>query len=141
MEKFKEQNTGVKQWAGSSLKEIKNSYSSMVGTQSGVGSKSLRMRTGQSFGEINRISFGLSRYLVFVHKGAGSGMGGNKGSSWLNSIGVKISTKSASLGKMNTGNRKAKEFFNPVIDAQVPKLADIVAGFKGDLAVKTIKIK
>jgi hypothetical protein len=42
---------------------------------------------------------------------------------------------------MNTGNRHAEDWLNPVLDQQVPKLADIVASFKADLAVKQIQIK
>ena len=135
------QNKGVRDWASTGLKEIKSSYNSKVGNRTGAGLKSLRFSTGKSFGEINRISFGLNRYLVFVHKGAGKGKGGAKGSSWINPTGKRVFTSASSLGKMNTGDRQKKEFLNPVLDKQIPKLADVVAGFKADQVVKAIKIK
>jgi len=141
MEQSEKLNVDVRSWAGSTLKEIKNQYSGMVNGQSGNGMKSFKFSSGKSFGEINRISFGFNRYLVFVHKGAGKGKGGSKGSSWINKSGNKVTTNPGSLGKMNTGQRKSKEFLNPVLERKLPILADIVAGFKADQVVKAIQIK
>ena len=140
---IEQQNQGVKTWTGSTLQQIKNRYISMVQSpnRSGEGLDSLKSGTGKSFGEINRVSFGFNRYLVFVHKGAGKGQGGTKGSSWISASGQRKKTKMSSLGKMNTLNRHKKEFLNPVLDGEIPKLADIITGFKADQVVKSIQIK
>jgi hypothetical protein len=67
-------------------------------------------------GIFTRIRFTFPRYGVFVHKGASRGHGGSKGSKWVNVRGITIHTNPASFGKMNTGSRQAKEWFNPVIE-------------------------
>lgn len=142
MENIELQNTRVKSWGSQSLQEIKNKYISMVRSpnRSGDGLDSLKLRTRKTSGEISQVIFGFNRYLVFVHKGAGAGAGGSKGSTWFNN-GARVQTRSSSLGKMNTGNRHKKEFLNPVLNTQIPKLADIIAGFKADAVIKAIQIK
>lgn len=143
MENLDKQNTQVKAWAGQTLQQVKNKYISNVQSpgRSGEGLNSLKIGTGKSFGQINRISLGFNRYLVWLMKGAGKGQGGSKGSSWLNKNGVRVKTNPASMGKMNTAKRKEKDLFNSVLEQQLPKLADIVADFKADQVVKTIQIK
>jgi len=143
MENLEKQNSDIKDWSGQTLKQIKNRYISQVQSsgRSGDGLDSLKVGTGKSFGQINRISIAFNRYLVWLMKGAGAGQGGSKGSSWLNKNGVRKKTKTSSLGKMNTENRKEKDIFNATLEQQVPKLADIVANFKADQIVKSIQIK
>lgn len=137
------QNAAVRKWFSDTLQDIKNRYISLVQSpgRSGDGLDSLKSRTYQSAGEIDHGGFKFDRYLIFIHKGAGRGFGGSRGSTWYDPHGLQRSTNPASLGKMNTGSRHAEEWMNPVLDEDVPKLADIIAGFKADLAVKQIQIK
>jgi hypothetical protein len=39
------------------------------------------------------------------------------------------------MGKMGTGKRRAKPWFNPVLENQFPALAQIVADYKGDQVI------
>ena len=137
------QNTAVSGWFNNVLRQIKSRYMQLVHgkNRSGDVLDSLKSSTHKSYGEIDRGSFKFNRYLVFIHKGAGAGMGGSKGSQWYSPHGELKSTNPLSLGKMNTGSRRAEEWLNPVLDDEVPKLADIVADFKADAAIKQIQIK
>ncbi len=138
-----EQNAGVKSWFDTTFRLIKMRYMELVQSKdrSGEGLDTLRMRTRQSYGEIDSGSLNFKRYLVWVHKGAGRGQGGSKGSKWIGPDGQLKKTNPLSFGKMNSGTRHAEEWLNPVLDEQVPKLANIVAGFKADAAIKQIQIK
>jgi hypothetical protein len=80
-------------------------------------------------GSIDRIGFKMNRSLVYTHKGAGKGRGGSKGSSWFDARGNRKTTNPESLGKMATGGRKAKPWFNQFIEspAGVDDLATIAA--------------
>jgi len=80
----------------------------------------LASRTSMRQGMINRVSFSFPRHMVFVHKGVGKGV---------------------PISKVGTSNRKAKEWFNPVVDRDIEKLADIVADGQGDLIVNNLSIK
>jgi hypothetical protein len=138
-----EQNAAVAGWFAATLRQIKTRYMQMIhsANRSGDGLDSLRSSTSKSYGEIDRGGFKFERYLIFAHKGAGKGQGGSKGSQWYDPHGVLKSTNPLSLGKMNTGSRRAEEWLNPVLDDEVPKLADIVADFKANAVIKQIQIK
>jgi hypothetical protein len=138
-----QQNAAVKGWFASTFKLVKTRYMALITSpkRSGDGLDHLKMNTKVHYGEVDQGSIAFDRYLVWVHKGAGRGFGGNKGSTWFGPNGEKKSTNPHSFGKMNTGTRQAEEWLNPVLEAEVPKLADIVAGFKADAAVKQIQIK
>lgn len=137
------QNAEVKGWFTVTLRMVKARYMQLVHSpgRSGEGLDSIKSRTRESYGEIDSGSFSFNRYLIFIHKGAGRGMGGTKGSQWTDIHGNARSTDPHSLGKMNTGSRHAEEWLNPVLDEQVPQLADIVAKFKTDAVINQIQIK
>jgi hypothetical protein len=143
IDNINEQNLAVAGWFTETLRAVKARYMQLIRSpgRSGDGLDSLQTRTRQSYGEIDSGAFKFERYLIFAHKGAGKGMGGSKGSHWVDAHGVTKTTNPLSLGKMNTGSRHAEEWLNPVLDDQVPKLADIVAGFKADRAIKAIQIQ
>lgn len=92
-----------------------------------------------NYGLIYRIGFSFPRHGIYIHKGAGRGQGGYIGSSWTKlqringievSTGILRHTNPESLGgKQGTGNRRAFEWFDPIIRAQLPKLADIVTDY------------
>lgn len=89
---------------------------------------------GVKGGVVNRVGFKFPRSLIYVHKGAGKGKGGLKGSTWVNKAGEKKTTAPGSLGKMGSGNRQSKPWFNNVIngDQGVQELATIAAIQLGD---------
>ena len=92
-------------------------------------------------GVFTRIRFIFPRYGVFIEKGAGRGHGGGKGSQWKNKRDITIYTNPASFGKMNTGGRRAKEWFNPVIENFVDSLVDRLQGYFISVSYQRLKIK
>jgi hypothetical protein len=75
--------------------------------------------------------------------GAGRGQGGLKGSRWITAKGVTKRTNPASLGKADSGNRKAKPFIDAYLDSPngTELLGDIVANEIADAVVGEIKFK
>jgi len=90
-------------------------------------------------GDVRSVGFSFLREGIYVHKGAGKGMGGLKGSSWLDKYGVRKSTNPESLGKLATGNRKAKPWFD-ALDKDLPELGDIVAETYAARAIDATKL-
>ena len=83
-------------------------------------------RTG---GMTNRIGYKFPRQLIYPHTGSGKGQGGLLGSRWQNKFGQTVKTNPRSLGKANTGNRKAKPFIDAALSGPqgIPKLGEIAA--------------
>jgi hypothetical protein len=107
---------------------------------SGRGRK-INIRLSDKNGLVNKISFKFPRYMAYVEKGARRGYGGSKGSEWKNKSGETIRTNPASLGKMNTGDSEAKEWFNPVIENFTEQLVKEVAHEFVQLSFKNLRIK
>lgn len=82
--------------------------------------KSLVARTPKRGGLIDRVSYIMPRHMIYVHKGVGRG------------------TKISQVG--NT-KRVAKPWFNPVIEANIDGLADIVAEEMGSAIVNKLLIR
>lgn len=97
---------------------------------------------GIQAGIINRVGFKFPRNLIWTHKGAGKGKGGIKGSRWINAKGESKRTNPASFGKMGSGGRRAKPWFNNVMDSDqgVDQLATIAAEQLGDAITSKILI-
>ncbi len=94
-------------------------------------------------GIITSIGFSFPRTLIYPHKGAGKGIGGDKGSRWTDKYGISRETNPASLGKIGTGSRVEKPWFNQVMEGAtgVDELATIVAEETGDAIVNNILIR
>ena len=137
-----EQAVRAKKWGRETLTSVKASYASLITSpsRSGDGARSLKVQYKMDHGEVSRISFKMARHLVFVHGGYGKGVGGEKGSSWLNAKGVRKKTNPRSLGAPRR-NRRAKEWLNPVLEREVPKLIDSLAEEKLDAAVNAIYLR
>jgi hypothetical protein len=82
--------------------------------------KALRASVIKNAGVANKIRFRMPRHMVFVSKGVGRG------------------TKISQVGSTN---RKAKPWFNPVIEKELSKLTDTVADHHGALILNAIMIK
>ena len=74
--------------------------------------QSLRKR----YGTIDTISYKMPRSAIFLHKGVSRGH-----------------------GKDNL--RKAKEWYNPIVDKRMDELGDIVADGQGNTIVNSLNIK
>lgn len=91
--------------------------------------------------EVNRVGFSFVREGIYIHKGAGHGQGGFKGGSeWYNIHGAKKTTIRASLMKMGQGNRQPKEWFDPIIEQEIPQLADLIADYSATLQIDATNI-
>lgn len=120
---IEEYNRGVVGWGKSASRKLRVRMDKL-GIERGVHTKTLRSGYGKDrSGEINRVSFHMSRVLIFVHKGVGRG--------W----------PAAKAGTPSNFGRIPKPFFNPVIDKEIDALANHVAGAKADIIVNKIHIK
>lgn len=78
--------------------------------------KALKSALSKKHEMVNKISYKMPRSAVFLHKGVSRGHGINN-------------------------PRQAKEWFNPVVEKNLPDLADRVADKCGDLVVNALQIK
>lgn len=102
------------------------------------------------YGLVNRLGFSFPRHGIWLHKGAGRGQGGWIGSHWnklkvINGVeidtGIERHTNPASInGLQGTGKRRAYEWFDPVIDANIGKLEEIVMNYFDTMIVDASRI-
>ncbi|WP_231424037.1 hypothetical protein [Pedobacter sp. Leaf250] len=133
-----EYNKSVRSWAGSTKRKIKLKVLQQV-LNIGPGHDNQQVAVKNYAGEAAKIDFSFPYYMAFVHKGAGRGYGGNKTGSFFRPGQGRGTTSAASMGKMGTGKRKPKPWFNPVIEAEFPALANLVADHKGDKVMLKIE--
>jgi hypothetical protein len=131
-------NRNVSGWSRDTLRKTKNRTLRLV-LNIGPGYNNQKVGTKLYMGEANKITFSFPYYMVFVHKGAGRGYGGIKTGLFTTSKGTKGITNPASMGKMGTGKRRPKPWFNPVIEEQFPALSDIVSDYQGEKITLNIK--
>ena len=91
--------------------------------------RKLKARFRQREGAINRIGYQFPRALIYTHTGAGKGQGGLVGSRWQTRYEETRRTNPRSLGKADTGNRKAKPFIDTSLTGPdgIPKISEIAA--------------
>ena len=146
---FDKQNERVLDWASKTVPALKGSANALGiihrsnSNSPGPSLEKVKHRTKEIGGIIEVVSFRFPRSLIWPHKGAGKGMGGLQGSSWYDRLGIRHTTDPDSLGKMGSGSRPEKPWFNAVMDAPtgVDELATIVAEESGDAIVNNILIK
>ena len=86
--------------------------------------KSIESKTRINFGAIDTITFNFERHGVFVHKGVGRG----------------FPIRGKGIIKNPSGKRRiAVEWFNPVLDKNMPKLADSIAEVNADVALNSAR--
>lgn len=123
-------NRDVAQWGRDTLRSTRNQVLRLC-LNVGPGYEQQTVSTRSYAGEANKITFAFPYYMVFVHKGAGRGYGGNKSGLYTRKDGSKGVTSQNSRGRQGSGKRVAKPWFNPVIESQFPLLADLVATYHG----------
>lgn len=121
--KAEQSRAGIKSYSGE-LKNIK--YKLLKKDASGV---------------YTRIRFIFPRYGVWIEKGAARGHGGAKGSKWINKNAITIYTNPEARNKMNTGGRRAKEWFNPVIENYVDRMTERLTKYFISISYQRLKIK
>lgn len=90
--------------------------------------------------EVNKVGFSFVREGIYIHKGAGRGQGGYIGGRWINRHGQRKQRATESAGLQGTGNRKPIEWFDPVIENRLPRLADIVADYSAMMQLNATNI-
>jgi hypothetical protein len=116
--------TEVKAWAKDNESALKSEAqklgiihrSNSTSTTSSVAA--IKASVTNRMGIPTKVSFKFARHLVFVHKGVGKG---------------------TPIAKAGTGARRAKEWFEPPIEKNIDKLADIVADNLGESIVNNLK--
>lgn len=142
-------NEEIRQWGITLLAQIKtnarryNIKHSAYSSSSGDSVQKIRIAYSQKDGLINKVSIKLNRSLVYPHKGAGRGIGGNKGSRWIDRYGRMKKTNPESLGKIPHPSRPPKPFINDALDGGngLEELADIVAKDLAVIITDNAKIK
>jgi hypothetical protein len=112
-------NLEVAEWSKVSLRDLRAELTRLnvkYSSNSNSLSKVLRSSVRKSRGMASRISFNMPRHAIFLHKGVGQGRPANR-------------------------PKGAKPWFNPVIDRNMPDLADKVANGQADLIVNTLNIQ
>lgn len=106
-------------------------------------------KSKDAYGLINKVGFSFPRHGIYIHKGAGRGYGGWRGSKWeklvregnrLVGTGIMKTTDPESLGKMDWGNRRARRWFDSVMERELPKLDQIVSRYFDTLIVNATNI-
>lgn len=146
---FEKQNERIVDWANKNVNRLKGKSNSLGivhrtdSPSSGSSVTKITDRFGYKKGAIERVSFRFPRQMIWTFRGAGKGQGGLKGSTWIGPDGERKRTNPKSFGKMGTRNRRAKDWFNSVMDDArgVDELATIVAEETGDAIVNNILIK
>jgi hypothetical protein len=142
-------NQRVEEWARRSQAKMREAATAMAiqhrkdSPSPSASSKKIKSRIGKKDGIPSRVTFTFPRSLIWTHKGAGRGQGGTKGSRWINSFGNPRKTNPKSLGKMGTGSRVAKPWFNKTINDRsgVDELADIIVQESGDIIINNLFIR
>lgn len=145
-----EYNDRVTDWGSQTAVKLRNSIRALLHKGKKDLLKSLRLKTAQWYGEVDKLSYHFNRHGVFVHKGVGRGyaMVGGKvirvsGSAsdafWKEYAKLKNREFKPKVVKGDI-KRDPKEWFNPVIEKNIDKLADMVAEMNADRAVNATKI-
>lgn len=140
--RVKEFNDAVVAWTIHVTRRLKTNVRAMVRNDNKLSdSINPNVYYDKRFGkEVNRIGFSFAREGIYIHKGAGKGQGGMHGSTWRDIYGVEKKTLSSSLMKQGSGNRKPVEWFDPIIEQELPKLAAIVANYSSTLQMDATRI-
>lgn len=146
-------NADIRAWGHATLGALKAGAAPIGARGTGQLMRLLKVRYYQRYGEIYGLGYQFPRYGVWLEKGARKGYGGSKGSRWWSPNALRVAkngsvskgnwrkTDPTSFGKMNTGASKAFHWFNPVVDARIEVLADMVARHYSNMAVNAILIR
>lgn len=126
MEGASKMNADIKAWGKGTIGDLKQEFSRLQivhaerSPSPSPSVEALINRFGQRQGLINKVSFKFPRHMVFVHKGVGKGV---------------------PSGFTGSTTRRPKEWFNPIMEKDIEKLADTVANNQADIIVSNLLIK
>ena len=117
-------NQGIRHRARKIKDQLQASLSTFSVGQTGELLKALNsIKYKQNFGQIDSIGFTVTKGGVMTSKGVGRGVPVDSAKSNGNKIG-----------------RKAKDWYNPIIDASIPELAAYVAEQQADSLINAVKL-
>lgn len=142
-------NERVQQWGKETLQAVQSEAKSQGiehrsnSPSKGASLPKLKDKYAFKDSEINKVSIKFPRALIYTHKGAGKGRAGSVGSRWVDKYGNTKTTNPKSMGRLATGGRKAKPFFNNILDSEkgVEQLAIIVAEETGNSIINKMLIQ
>lgn len=139
-EKLKQFNDDIDAWRIDVTRQLRGNVRMLV-KQDELLSSSIDSNVYKKNGEPVRLGFSFEREGIYIHKGAGRGQGGFRGGSkWIDRYGKLKKTNPHSFYKMGTGNRKPIRWFDPIIDKNLPALADVVAEYAADMQIDASRI-
>lgn len=139
-EAVKSFNTTVQDWGRKVRSELRSSVKASVKKDTQL-SSSIRVSYRLKRGELCAIGFSFAREGAWIHYGAGKGYGGDGSrTQWYDRNGNVRQANRDSLYKAGTGARKQINWFNPVIEANIEELADIVANYSSTIALNLSNI-
>ncbi len=118
-------NKGIQERGKKLEGKLRSKLSQLGIGQTGQLMNSLRVTYKKSYGDINAIGITLTKGGVMVEKGVGRG----------------VPIDSAKTNADLFGGRVAKPWFNPVMDSEIPDLADFISSQNADQLVNALKIK
>ena len=141
-------NEHIASWATSTGNKIRVSIASKEQHGKGKLLSSFRTKTDKNGDEIDRIAYTFERHGVFWHKGVGRGYVMSGGRVMR---GMRPGTQTVAYARKKnrsvkaiilTGpvNRKAVEWFNPIVAGNIQNLADMVTEMRADQSVNGTKI-
>jgi len=140
----------AKQWAQMEVSRLRGRIRSLSSKGKGDLVRQLKSKTAiDALGVLQRVSFSFPRHGVFFQKGVGRGyiMQGGKvvrGSNPSKETKAYAASKNRVAGKVlkqGSMNRQPQDWFNAVIDQNVPALADIVSKYMADATVNATHMK
>lgn len=152
---YDERNAVIRAWFASQKPKLATEAKGLgINTYSGDFYKMLRAKTYVRQGKVIGGGFGMPRHAIYVHKGVGRGYpievaGGQsitrtKAAQKLRDRGYNksaiASTLAVSMAGKKNKKRKPKGWFNPIIDRNLPVLADQVARHDADIIATNIFI-
>jgi hypothetical protein len=118
-------NQGIRYRARKIKDELQANLSNFTIGQTGDLLKALNsIKYKQNFGQIDAIGFTVTKGGVMTSKGVGRG--------------VPVDSAKSNGDKIG---RKKKDWFNPIIDASVPELAEYIASQQADSLINAVKLK
>ena len=119
-------NNEIKTWGA----KVKSQLYPSIASNEIKGTKlksSIKNTYKEDYGEIFRIGFSFKPEGVYVHKGVGRG--------YVMQGGVVVKTS-----RTEGWNRRPKPWFNPVIEANMPELQEIIKRHVSDAVINTARI-
>lgn len=142
-----EYNKRVTEWGSTVGVKLRASIRMLMSDGKGKLLKSLRLKTAKWYGEVDKLAYHFERHGVFAHKGVGRGYH-MEGSRVVRGRGKLLNDKKADVNqrlkqfvlRSADVKRHADEWFNPIVQQNIDKLADMVAEMNADRVVNATKI-